>query len=104
MRYSTDRILTTHAGSLPRPSALTQAIVGHDRDTLGPDEAAALPAQISDAVATIVTSQSEAGIDVVNDGEVSKIGYATYVRERLSGFSGKGRGLTIWDLHDVPEF
>ena len=44
------------------------------------------------------------GVDVINDGEASKIGYSTYVRERLSGFSGKGRGLTIWDLHDVPEF
>ena len=49
-------------------------------------------------------TQAEVGVDVINDGEASKIGYSTYVRERLSGFSGKGRGLTIWDLHDVPEF
>jgi 5-methyltetrahydropteroyltriglutamate--homocysteine methyltransferase len=104
MKCSTDRILTTHAGSLPRPAVLTQAIVGHDRGTLGPDEAGALPTQIHDAVATIAKSQAEAGVDIINDGEASKIGYSTYVRERLSGFSGKGRGLTIWDLHDVPEF
>jgi 5-methyltetrahydropteroyltriglutamate--homocysteine methyltransferase len=104
MRRSTDRMLTTHAGSLPRPAALTQAIVAHDRGTLAPAEAAALPTQVRDAVATIVKSQVEAGLDVINDGEASKIGYSTYVRERLSGFSGKGRGLTIWDLHDVPEF
>jgi hypothetical protein len=104
MKCSTDRILTTHAGSLPRPAVLTQAIVGHDRGTLGPDEAGALPTQIRDAVATIAKSQAEAGVDIMNDGEASKIGYSTYVRERLSGFSGKGRGLTIWDLHDVPEF
>jgi 5-methyltetrahydropteroyltriglutamate--homocysteine methyltransferase len=104
MRRSTDRMLTTHAGSLPRPVGLTQAIVGHDRGTLGSDEAAALPTQIGDAVAAVVKSQSDAGVDVINDGEASKIGYSTYVRERLSGFSGKGRGLTIWDLHDVPEF
>jgi 5-methyltetrahydropteroyltriglutamate--homocysteine methyltransferase len=104
MKCSTDRILTTHAGSLPRPAVLTQAIVGHDRGTLGPDEAGALPTQIRDAVATIAKSQAEAGVDIINDGEASKIGYSTYVRERLSGFSGKGRGLTIWDLHDVPEF
>jgi 5-methyltetrahydropteroyltriglutamate--homocysteine methyltransferase len=104
MKCSTDRILTTHAGSLPRPAALTQAIVGHDRGTLGVDEAAALPTQIRDAVATIAKTQTDEGIDVINDGEASKIGYSTYVRERLSGFSGKGRGLAIWDLHEVPEF
>ena len=104
MKCSTDRILTTHAGSLPRPAVLTQAIVGHDHGTLGPDEAGALPTQIRDAVATIAKSQAEAGVDIMNDAEASKIGYSTYVRERLSGFSGKGRGLTIWDLHDVPEF
>jgi 5-methyltetrahydropteroyltriglutamate--homocysteine methyltransferase len=69
MKCSTDRILTTHAGSLPRPAVLTQAIVGHDRGTLGPDEAGALPTQIRDAVATIAKSQAEAGVDIINDGE-----------------------------------
>jgi 5-methyltetrahydropteroyltriglutamate--homocysteine methyltransferase len=104
MRHSAERILTTHAGSLPRPAALTQAIVGHDRGSLEPAEAAALPQQIREAIDGIVQRQVEAGLDVINDGEASKIGYSTYVRERLSGFSGKGRGLTIWDLHEVPEF
>ena len=101
MRCSTDRILTTHAGSLPRPAVLTQGIVGHDRGTLGPDAAAALPTEIRDAVATMAKIKRKWAS---MSGEASKIGYSTYVRERLSGFSGKGRGLTIWDLHDVPEF
>ncbi|WP_137387731.1 cobalamin-independent methionine synthase II family protein [Rhodoligotrophos defluvii] len=104
MKRSVDRILTTHVGSLPRPAALAEAIVKHDRGTLTPAEAEALPGQIRETVAELVGRQIDAGLDIVNDGEASKIGYATYVRERLTGFEGKGGGLTIWDLHDVPEF
>ncbi len=104
MRRSIDRILTTHAGSLPRPPALTEAMVGHDRGTLAADQAAALPQAIRSAVDSVVSAQAEAGIAIINDGEASKIGYSTYVRERLSGFAGQGRGLMIWDLHEVPEF
>jgi 5-methyltetrahydropteroyltriglutamate--homocysteine methyltransferase len=105
MKRSTERTLTTHVGSLPRPPALTDAIVRHDRGALPADDAAgALARQVREAVEDVVRRQVAAGLDVVNDGEASKIGYATYVRERLSGFEGTSRGLTIWDLHDVPEF
>jgi 5-methyltetrahydropteroyltriglutamate--homocysteine methyltransferase len=104
MERSVERILTTHVGSLPRPAALTDLIVQKDRGTLSAEGAAALPALIRETVEALVDAQAKAGIDVVNDGEASKIGYATYVRERLSGFEGTGRGLTIWDLHDVPDF
>ncbi len=104
MKCSTDRILSTHTGSLPRPQALAEAIVEHDRGTLTSAEELSLPGQIREAIESAVRKQVESGLDIINDGEASKIGYATYVRERLSGFEGKGRGLTIWDLHDVPEF
>ena len=104
MKCSTDRILSTHTGSLPRPQALAEAIVEHDRGTLTSAEELSLRRQIREAVESAVRKQVESGLDIINDGEASKIGYATYVRERLSGFEGKGRGLTIWDLHDVPEF
>ncbi len=104
MKRSTDRILSTHTGSLPRPQALAAAIVEHDRGTLAAVEEASLRLQIREAVESTVLKQLRSGLDVINDGEACKIGYATYVRERLSGFEGKGRGLTIWDLHDVPEF
>lgn len=104
MERSNDRILTTHVGSLPRPPALTEAVVRKDRGTLSPAEAETFPLQVRETVKALVEQQIQAGLDVVNDGEASKIGYATYVRERLSGFEGTGRGLTIWDLHDVPEF
>lgn len=104
MKRSTEKILSTHAGSLPRPAALATAMVAHDRGTLAPDAEAVLPVLVRDAVESAVRDQVETGLDIVNDGEASKIGYATYVRERLSGFQGKGRSLTIWDLHDVPEF
>jgi len=104
MKRSTERILTTHVGSLPRPPALAQAMVKRDRGTLSAEETASLPQQICAAVDGVVRKQAETGLDIINDGEASKIGYATYVRERLSGFEGTSRGLTIWDLDEVPEF
>jgi 5-methyltetrahydropteroyltriglutamate--homocysteine methyltransferase len=104
MQTSAEKILTTHVGSLPRPRQLAEAMVQRDKGKLGAAESQALPQQVRDAIKAIVKQQVAAGIDIVNDGEASKIGYSTYVRERLTGFEGKGEGLTIWDLHDVPEF
>jgi 5-methyltetrahydropteroyltriglutamate--homocysteine methyltransferase len=104
MKHSSERILTTHVGSLPRPAELAADMIAQDRGQLSAEDTAELPAKIRTAVEELVRRQTETGIDVVNDGEASKIGYATYVRERLSGFEGTSRGLTIWDLHDVPEF
>ncbi|HDC4625806.1 TPA: methionine synthase, partial [Enterobacter kobei] len=103
MQQSLDRILTTHTGSLPRPSWLAEALTRKDR---GEEQAGdeKLSADIRDAVIEIVRKQAEVGIDIVSDGETNKIGYATYVKDRLSGFDGSGSGIAIADLHDVPEF
>jgi len=103
MQRSTDRILTTHTGSLPRPEWLADALARQDRgETQGVDESFA--ALVREAVIDVVRRQSEVGIDIVSDGETNKIGYATYVKDRLSGFDGVGSGIAIADLTDVPEF
>jgi 5-methyltetrahydropteroyltriglutamate--homocysteine methyltransferase len=87
MKRSTDRILTTHTGSLPRPADLLDELMRRDRGE--PVDADALDARVREAVADVVRRQAEAGIAVVNDGEAGKIGYSTYVTERLEGFGGE---------------
>jgi 5-methyltetrahydropteroyltriglutamate--homocysteine methyltransferase len=87
MRRSTDRILTTHTGSLPRPPELLEQLMRRDRGE--PVDEEALDAQVRAAVADVVRRQAEAGVAVVNDGEAGKIGYSTYVTERLDGFGGE---------------
>ncbi len=85
MLHSTDRILTTHVGSLPRPEALLGMLDAQDE---GRDfDAAALDVAAADAVVDVVRRQIEAGIDIVSDGEMSKMGYTFYVRHRLSGMA-----------------
>ena len=102
MKRSTEHILTTHTGSLPRPPELTAALQRRDR---GEGEDDGLDAQIRDAVADLVRHQADAGVSVVNDGEAGKIGYSTYVKERLEGFGGTG-GLTGMpaDMLEFPGF
>src|SRR5262245_66403314 len=87
MRASTDRILTTHTGSLPRPDDLTELLEALDTGTV-PDTAA-FEARVRQAVADIVRAQRDAGVDIVSDGEQGKVGYSTYVRHRLTGFGGR---------------
>ena len=87
MKLSTDRILTTHVGSLPRPQPLVDLLIKKDRDQ--PYDHAEFERQVTQAVADIVARQVKIGIDVVSDGEASKVGYATYVHERLTGFGGE---------------
>jgi 5-methyltetrahydropteroyltriglutamate--homocysteine methyltransferase len=91
MKTSTERILTTHTGSLPRPASLTSRA--------DPDEVGA-------AVEETVRRQREAGIDIVNDGEVSKPSYATYVTDRLTGFDGEpvARQWRGRAFDDFPEY
>ena len=102
MKRSTEHILTTHTGSLPRPPELTAALQRRDR---GEGEDDGLDARIRDAVADIVRRQADAGVTVVNDGEAGKIGYSTYVKERLEGFGGEGgmEGMPA-DLAEFPEY
>ena len=86
MKHSIDRILTTHVGSLPRSQAVTDVLFARERGDVANAQAAA--AVVSDAVAEVVRRQVSVGIDVVSDGEMSKISYATYIAERLGGFGG----------------
>jgi 5-methyltetrahydropteroyltriglutamate--homocysteine methyltransferase len=102
MKRSSERILTTHTGSLPRPPALVDMLTALESGTR-PDPRA-FADTVRDAVADIVRSQVDAGIDVVNDGEASKVGYSTYITERLTGFGGKGRMVTIQEVRDYPEW
>jgi 5-methyltetrahydropteroyltriglutamate--homocysteine methyltransferase len=102
MKRSTERFLTTHTGSLPRPDDLVRAMFAKEEGV--PVDPAALATRIRAAVADVVGKQAEAGIAVVNDGEVSKPSYATYVKDRLTGFGGTSQPLQYRDLVDFPEF
>ena len=95
-----DRILTTHAGSLPRPDDLADMIWAR-MDGREVDEAS-LKTQIDSAVAAVIQKQRDAGIDVVSDGEMSKTGFSTYVNERFSGFEGRSE-FQADDVADFPE-
>ena len=97
MRRSTDRILTTHTGSLPRPADLDQLIA--DKETGTEVDADAFDKRVAEAVADIVASQLAVGVSVVSDGEMGKPGYSTYVKDRLNGFGGTGRPLEIGRAH-----
>ena len=104
MKRSTSRILTTHTGSLPRSSELQELLreredgTGFDRDKLA--------AGVRAGVAEVVDRQRRVGIDVINDGEQSRSQYATYVKERLTGFEGERvvRSRPRLDDADFPEF
>src|SRR5918911_1932632 len=84
MKRSTDRILTTHPGSLPRPDDLVDLL--YARESGEPIDLAALHERVRTAVFESVHQQLEAGIDIVNDGEMSKVSYSTYVTTRLTGY------------------
>jgi len=99
-----DRILTTHTGSLPRPAEIENRLVAIDRDTTSRNVMKDLPGILDDAVRDIVQQQLDAGIDIVSDGEMSKFGYSTYVRERLTGLDGPPAPLALADLADFPAF
>jgi 5-methyltetrahydropteroyltriglutamate--homocysteine methyltransferase len=103
MKLSTDRILTTHVGSLPRPQALVDLLLKKDQEQ--PYDGADFDRQVAHAVRDIVAHQVALGIDVVSDGEASKIGYATYIKDRLTGFGGEPFVPKAQrDLADYPEF
>jgi len=100
MQRSTDRFLTTHTGSLPRPDDLVRMMYAKEEGV--PVEREALAARIRSAVADVVRKQAEAGVDLVNDGEMSKPSYATYIKDRLNGFGGTGNTFVYQDLADFP--
>jgi 5-methyltetrahydropteroyltriglutamate--homocysteine methyltransferase len=100
MIRSADRFLTTHTGSLPRPDDLIRMMYAKEEGV--PVEPAALAARVRSAVAEVVRKQADAGIDIVNDGEMSKPSYATYVKDRLAGFGGAGNTFVYQDLAEFP--
>jgi 5-methyltetrahydropteroyltriglutamate--homocysteine methyltransferase len=106
MQRSTERILTTHAGSLPRPASLLPLVLAQEAgETVDTDR---LEGEIRAAVKDTVKKQVDAGVDVLNDGEVSKPSYATYVKDRLTGFGGEGSiqeiAAAVMNLEDFPDF
>ena len=101
MKRSTDRILTTHTGSLPRPMDLAAMLEAFDSGA-APDRETFEP-RVRAAVAEVVKIQVESGVDVVSDGEQGKVGYSTYVRHRLTGFDGEGSVSIRSDWADFPE-
>ncbi|HSF04740.1 MAG TPA: cobalamin-independent methionine synthase II family protein [Methylomirabilota bacterium] len=100
MKRSTAHFLTTHTGSLPRPDDLIRMMFAKEEGV--PVDAAALAARVRSAVAEVVSKQAQAGIDVLNDGELSKPSYATYIKDRLDGFGGTSQPLQYQDLADFP--
>jgi 5-methyltetrahydropteroyltriglutamate--homocysteine methyltransferase len=102
MQRSDGRILTTHVGSLPRPSKLRDLLVRQDRGE-GIDEAA-LEREIEAAVQYVVRKQLEVGIDIGNDGEQPRVGFSTYVARRMQGFGGESRRPPAREMRDFPDY
>lgn len=100
MKRSSDRFLTTHTGSLPRPPDLVRMMFAKEEGV--PVERQALQSRITTAVSEVVAKQKAAGIDIVNDGEMSKPSYATYIKDRLAGFGGTSNSFVYQDLVDFP--
>lgn len=100
MLTSHDKILTTHVGSLPRDAAVTEGVYAQEEGTLR-DEAK-LARTIATAVRKVIHDQVDTGIDIVSDGEQSKISYSTYIKHRLNGFSGGAKRDPAQDLLDYP--
>ena len=101
MMRSSERFLTTHTGSLPRPDDLIRMMYAKEEGV--PIDRAGLSARVRSAVAEVVKKQADAGIDLINDGELSKPSYATYVKDRLAGFGGTGNTFVYKDLADFPK-
>jgi len=102
MKLSTDRILTTHVGSLPRPQSVVDFLFAQDRGETY--DAVKFDHTIRWGVLSAVQQQVDAGVDIVSDGEMGKISYATYIRHRLTGFEGDSARPTPQDLEDFPGY
>jgi 5-methyltetrahydropteroyltriglutamate--homocysteine methyltransferase len=95
-----DRFLTTHIGSLPRNEELMRIMFAREDGI--PLDQVALENKIIEAVTSVAARQIDAGIDIINDGEMSKPSYATYVKDRLNGFGGTGNSFTFADIEAYP--
>ena len=102
MKLSTDRILTTHVGSLPRSDAVSEMLLAREEGRLKSE--AEFDQIIGEAVREVVARQVKAGVDIVSDGEMGKIGYATYIKDRLTGFEGDSPRRVPQDLEMFPDY
>jgi 5-methyltetrahydropteroyltriglutamate--homocysteine methyltransferase len=102
MKLSTERILTTHVGSLPRTAPVVAMLMARENGTAF--ERTAFDAVMATAVDAVVERQLRAGVDIVSDGEMSKISYATYIKDRLSGFAGDQPRQVALDLQPYADF
>jgi 5-methyltetrahydropteroyltriglutamate--homocysteine methyltransferase len=94
-------MLTTHTGSLPRPQNLAQLMIAKEQGKVF--DIQELDRNVRDAVDEVVKRQIDAGIDIVSDGEMSKIGFANYVKDRLTGFGGESNPIVAQDVLDHPD-
>jgi 5-methyltetrahydropteroyltriglutamate--homocysteine methyltransferase len=102
MKLSTERILTTHVGSLPRTAPVVAMLMARENGSAF--ERTAFDAVMAAAVDAVVERQLRAGVDIVSDGEMSKISYATYIKDRLSGFAGDQPRQVALDLQPYADF
>ena len=102
MKSSSDRILTTHVGSLPRSKAVTDGVFAKENEQ--PYDPQELAGTITAAVDEVVARQVSVGVDLVSDGEMSKISYATYIKDRITGFAGDSERNPPADLEEFPGF
>jgi 5-methyltetrahydropteroyltriglutamate--homocysteine methyltransferase len=100
MNFSRERILTTHVGSLPRNNVLSDLLVR--REAGEAIDKVQLAAEIESAVADVVERQADAGIDIGNDGEQPRVGFQTYVPQRMTGFGGESKRPIPRDLKEFP--
>src|SRR5258707_7334367 len=102
MKTSTDRILTTHAGSLPRSKALSAMLV--KREQRKPYDTAAFAAELERNLDDNVRRQIASGVDIGNDGETPRVGFSTYTTERMTGFGGESKRHATLDATKFPGF
>ncbi len=102
MQHSADRILTTHVGSLPRADRLLQMLV--DREAGQAIDAAAFEKQVAHDLDYILQKQDEAGVDIIGDGELPRLGFSFYVKDRMAGFGGHSPRGTVTDFAKFPGY
>jgi 5-methyltetrahydropteroyltriglutamate--homocysteine methyltransferase len=102
MKKSDARILTTHAGSLPRNPALSELLIRQEQGEAV--DLAELERQAASAVQHVIQKQTDAGVDIGNDGEQPRIGFQTYVPQRMRGFGGESKRPTPQDMREFPDF
>jgi 5-methyltetrahydropteroyltriglutamate--homocysteine methyltransferase len=101
MLHSRDRILTTHVGSLPRGEAISELLIA--REAGDKMDAGKMSATLDEAVRHVVAKQKDAGIDIGNDGEQQRVGFQTYIPQRMSGFAGESKRRRGRDYEEFPE-